>query len=129
MSISLDKSPFKCVKPCKHAKELNHKIWCDNETLCTKVDGCKHYEPVDEYIDASCNDSLDIVEFATYKHYKGKLYRILCIAEHTETQEKFVVYRALYPPYAAYARPFNMFCEQIEDLKLKYRGPRFKKIS
>lgn len=31
-----------------------------------------------------------------YKHYKGKYYRILSIADHTETREKMVVYEQLY---------------------------------
>ncbi len=31
-----------------------------------------------------------------YKHFKGKIYTILAIANHSETDEKYVVYRALY---------------------------------
>lgn len=30
-----------------------------------------------------------------YRHYKGKHYRILHVAKHTETGEYFVVYRAI----------------------------------
>ena len=31
-----------------------------------------------------------------YRHYKGDLYYVEDIAYHSETQEKLVVYRALY---------------------------------
>ncbi len=30
-----------------------------------------------------------------YDHYKGGKYEIICIAEHTETKEKMVIYKSL----------------------------------
>lgn len=49
-----------------------------------------------------------------YRHFKGKLYYVHNILEHTETGEKIVAYQALYPPYDMYARPLEMFLEKIE---------------
>lgn len=49
-----------------------------------------------------------------YMHFKGKLYYVHDIIEHTETGELFVSYQALYPPYKMYARPLQMFAEKIE---------------
>ena len=46
-----------------------------------------------------------------YRHFKGKLYYVHQIIEHTETEEILVSYQALYPPYGMYARPINMFLE------------------
>ena len=49
-----------------------------------------------------------------YRHFKNKEYRLLAIAEHTETGEKLVVYQALYGEQAVWARPFDMFFSQVD---------------
>ncbi|MDE2027882.1 MAG: DUF1653 domain-containing protein [Candidatus Omnitrophica bacterium] len=52
-----------------------------------------------------------------YEHYKGKRYQVLGVAIHTETEEKLVVYKALYkgnfPEDALWVRPLAMFQEQV----------------
>lgn len=52
-----------------------------------------------------------------YKHYKGKEYRVICVAQHTETKtpELFVVYEALYPNEVSqfWVRPLAIFQENI----------------
>lgn len=50
-----------------------------------------------------------------YRHFKGKLYYVHSIVNHTETGEKLVSYQALYPPYNMYVRPLDMFMEKVED--------------
>jgi len=61
-----------------------------------------------------------------YQHYKGKQYQLLHIAVHSETQEKFVVYQALYGDFSIWIRPMEMFFANvmIEDKEV----PRFKQI-
>lgn len=48
-----------------------------------------------------------------YHHYKGNEYEVIGIGKHTETEERLVVYRALYAPYELWIRPFAMFFETV----------------
>lgn len=58
-----------------------------------------------------------------YRHYKGRYYRVLGLARHSETEEEHVVYRALYGERGLWIRPLTMFQESVlrEGLVL----PRF----
>jgi len=49
-----------------------------------------------------------------YRHYKGNLYEVLYTAQHSETEEWMVVYRALYGEKGVWVRPYQMFTEKIE---------------
>lgn len=51
-----------------------------------------------------------------YRHFKGKLYRVVAIAEHTETGELFAVYQALYNN-RVYVRPYDMFVSEMDREK------------
>lgn len=61
-----------------------------------------------------------------YKHFKGDNYIIEDIAIHSETKEKYVVYRALYGNNELYIRPYDMFLSEVEhekypNIEQKYR--------
>lgn len=61
-----------------------------------------------------------------YKHFKGDLYLVEDIAINSETNEKYVVYRALYGENLLYIRPYDMFISEVDhekypDIKQKYR--------
>lgn len=53
------------------------------------------------------------MEGKIYKHYKGNLYKVLCIANHSETLEKMVVYQALYGNGEIWVRPLSMWSEKV----------------
>jgi len=36
-----------------------------------------------------------VITKGTYRHYKGSLYEVLCVAKHSETLEEMVVYKSV----------------------------------
>ena len=52
-----------------------------------------------------------------YKHFKGNFYIIEDIAYHSETEEKMVIYRALYGDHKLYCRPYDMFISEVDHQK------------
>lgn len=56
------------------------------------------------------------VDPGIYEHYKGKRYRVIGVAKHSETLEELVVYEALYENKLSklWVRPLSMFEEEVE---------------
>ena len=52
-----------------------------------------------------------------YKHYKGKTYKVLGTARHSETLEELVLYECLYENKLGkvWVRPIEMFFGTLED--------------
>ncbi|MCR5177071.1 MAG: DUF1653 domain-containing protein [Anaerovibrio sp.] len=64
-----------------------------------------------------------------WRHFKNKLYKIIAIAQHTETEEQLVVYQAMYGNNGIYARPLDMFMSKVDhekypDVEQEYRFER-----
>ena len=53
------------------------------------------------------------IQKGIYKHYKGNLYEVLMTAQHSETEEWMVIYRALYGEKGTWVRPYEMFVEKV----------------
>ena len=54
------------------------------------------------------------MKLGKYRHYKGNEYEIIGVANHSETLEKMVVYRALYGENEIWVRPLYMWDEEVE---------------
>lgn len=61
-----------------------------------------------------------------YKHFKGDYYIVEDVAIHSETKEKYIVYRGLYGDGKLYIRPYDMFMSEVDrekypNVEQKYR--------
>ena len=53
------------------------------------------------------------MKLGKYRHFKGNEYEVLAVARHSETDEKMVVYKALYGDGEIWVRPLSMWEENI----------------
>ena len=66
------------------------------------------------------------LENGLYQHYKGNMYEVYMTAQHSETEEWMVVYKALYGEQGMWVRPYDMFTETVDVNGVKVE--RFKKV-
>lgn len=64
-----------------------------------------------------------------YRHFKGKIYVVIDIAVHTETDEIMVVYKRFLDSLVTWCRPLEMFMSDVDhkkypDVKQKKRFER-----
>jgi hypothetical protein len=55
-----------------------------------------------------------MVSPGVYRHHKGQQYEVVGVARHSETEEEFVVYRALYGERGLWVRPIAMFTDSVD---------------
>lgn len=56
---------------------------------------------------------MEKIKIGRYRHFKGMEYEVIGVANHSETMEPMVVYRALYGEGALWVRPATMWNETV----------------
>jgi hypothetical protein len=65
------------------------------------------------------------VRTGTYRHFKGDRYEVICVAQHTEKDEEYVIYRKR-GNSKHWARPVDMFLETVKN-ETGEEVPRFER--
>ena len=64
------------------------------------------------------------LKIGIYEHYKGNKYEVIGVGFYSETLQEVVIYKAMYEENNLWARPLEMFLENVDvDGKMV---PRFK---
>jgi len=67
-----------------------------------------------------------IIRAGVYKHYKGGLYKVIGIAQDSESNQQMVVYRSAEDGRQLWVRPLEMFKDKIKvDSRMV---PRFEYV-
>lgn len=61
-----------------------------------------------------------------YKHFKNNYYILEDVATHSETGEKYAVYRQLYGNGELYIRPLDMFLSVVDKNKYPNVKQKFR---
>ena len=61
-----------------------------------------------------------------YKHFKNNYYILEDVATHSETGEKYAVYRQLYGNGELYIRPLDMFLSEVDKNKYPNVKQKFR---
>ena len=61
-----------------------------------------------------------------YRHFKGDYYIVEDVATHSETREKYIVYRGLYGDTELYIRPYDMFLSEVDHEKYPNEKQKYR---
>lgn len=54
-----------------------------------------------------------MIKKGIYKHYKGNVYEVIGVANHSETLDELVVYRSVKNENEIWVRPISMWNEEV----------------
>ena len=121
-------SPYKKIDICDKCAEKLLNIESMRTTMFRSIDNCRNQnmKQNQKVRDINVGDIVQHFKRETVISSNGYLYKVLCIARHTEKDEYMVVYQALYGDFKIYARPYDMFMSEVDhekypDIKQKYR--------
>ena len=61
-----------------------------------------------------------------YRHFKGRYYMVLTLAQKEDTGEILVIYQAMYGSFQVYARALSSFTEELDPNKYPSAGQKYR---
>ena len=61
-----------------------------------------------------------------FRHSKGDHYLLVDFVQHSETNERLVLYKALYGDCGLFVRPYDMFVEEVPSDKVNPTGQKYR---
>lgn len=68
----------------------------------------------DSPVDTAVKTPSETLRKGIYRHFKGQYYQVIDVAQHCDTEEWVVIYRALYGQRGLWVRPLRNFVEYVE---------------
>lgn len=91
----------------------NHSYWCDDCDLVIEI------TEQDKII------TREVKAGEKYRHFKGNIYEVIAVATHTETLDKFVIYKRV-DCDDVFARPYEMFISEVDKVKYPEATQRYR---
>jgi hypothetical protein len=118
---------------CKHCKYYEY--WNERKGMCGNPTSYQYNQLINPHDFSFCFEHKNDLpkKGERYKHFKGGMYIVICVATHSETNEQLVIYQrdndgSKYSERIC-ARPLEMFMSRVDkekypDAKQEWRFER-----
>lgn len=113
MNVYCPKCKKELVDLTPHLRK--HSYWCGNCDLNIEITEQDKKRVI----------TREVKDGEKYRHFKGNIYEVIAVATHTETLDKFVIYKRV-DCERVFARPYEMFISKVDKVKYPEATQRYR---